>query len=103
MKKLDNLVKQTKSDSHSVSREAEPIEEESPLWEVEEDETPMTSEEGESPVNVLTEDGSGGYEGSATDMTDLIFVPVESDTGSGDSWTEEGMELNRGNFLEKMS
>lgn len=102
MKKLDSLVKRTKSDSHSVSRDAEPIEEESPLWEVEEEETPISEKE-ESPVNFLTEDGSGGYEGSATDMTDLIFVPVESDTGSGDSWTEEGMELNRGNFLEKMS
>lgn len=54
----------------------------------------MTSEEGESPGIVLSEDGSGIYEGPAVDTADRAFMPAE--TGSGDSWTEDYMELNKG-------
>lgn len=101
------------SNLDSLSREAEPVEDESPLrenaeeeeeeeveeevdeegwgemeqeedWENEGDEeTPITSEEGESPPH-LSEEGSGGYEGSAD-----AFVTL-GDIGSGESWTEEG-------------
>lgn len=86
-----------------MSREAEPVEDESPLREEEEDETQMISEEGESPDIVLSEDGSGSYEGSVADIADRAFVPFESDTGSGESWTEEYMESDKGKFLGKMS
>ncbi|XP_035992283.1 serglycin [Fundulus heteroclitus] len=73
--------------------EAEPVEGESPSREEEEEEevveeeTPMRSEDGESPLFV--EEGSG-YEGSATDYMSFADEPTgaESETGSGDSWTE---------------
>ncbi|TWW67262.1 hypothetical protein D4764_02G0003030 [Takifugu flavidus] len=62
-------------------------EEEEDDWENEEnEETPITSEEGESPPH-LSEEGSGGYEGSAD-----AFVTL-GDIGSGESWTEEGMDV----------
>ncbi|KAF3832526.1 hypothetical protein F7725_026191 [Dissostichus mawsoni] len=81
--------------------EAEPEEGESPPSEEdvelemeEEEDEPMTSEEGESPV--LIDDGSGSFEGSATEdmlMADLPFGAAESDTGSGESWAEKGEDL----------
>lgn len=82
------------SDSHSVSREAEPVEDENLQGEEEEEEqmdeeyTEMISEEGESPVTFSYEEGSGGYEGSAFDvlMADRSAT-AESETGSGESWT----------------
>ncbi|KAK5873842.1 hypothetical protein PBY51_018845 [Eleginops maclovinus] len=82
--------------------EAEPEEDESPPSEedveivTEENvEGSMTSEEGESPVWI--EDGSGAFEGSATeDMLMADLVAVESDTGSGESWAEKGEDLNKG-------
>lgn len=96
----DVVGKPVQRDSPSVSREAQPVEDESTLWEEveeeeqeeedEEDEMLIQSEEGESPEEV-SEDGSGGYEGSAG----WGFVPFEGDKGSGESWTEEG------NYLEK--
>lgn len=94
------------TDSHCVSREAEPVESEIPLREEEEEEdvleeeTPMLSEEGESPMFYMPEEGSGGYEGSAADiipMADQAFEAAESETGSGQSWTEKDMKL--GNCL----
>ncbi|KAM4743626.1 serglycin [Anableps anableps] len=71
--------------------DAEPVEDESPSWEhkkeeVVEKETPMRSEDGESPWLYPAEEGSG-YEGSATDY--LPFATgAESETGSGESWTD---------------
>ncbi len=89
------------SDSHSVSREAEPVEDESPLGEEEEEEEmeegEVMSDKEESPMG---EDGSG-YEGSAVEdtfMADRAFWTAESETGSGESWQEEP---NKGNFLGK--
>ncbi|XP_041792114.1 serglycin [Chelmon rostratus] len=82
--------------------EAEPVESEIPLREEEEEEdvleeeTPMLSEEGESPMFYMPEEGSGGYEGSAADiipMADQAFEAAESETGSGQSWTEKDMKL----------
>ncbi|KAM9366933.1 serglycin [Symphorus nematophorus] len=78
--------------------EAEPVEDESPLREEEEeeqvveDESPMMNQEGESPV--LYEEGSGAagyYEGSASEAMymDQAFVPTGSETGSGESVTEK--------------
>lgn len=107
VKKLDILVNQTamtfQNLTHSVSRDAEPVEDESPLREEEEDKTQTISKEGESTDIVLSEDGSGSYEGPAADIADRAFVPLESDTGSGESWTEEYMEWDKGKFLGKMS
>lgn len=75
-----------------------PLREEEEEEEMEEEETPMMIEDGESPMG---EDGSG-YEGSAAEdtfmdkfMQDRAFELAESETGSGESWTEE---LNKGNF-----
>lgn len=76
-------------------RDAEPVEDESPPGEdpkeeVEEDEeTPMRSDDGESPWFVPVEEGSGS-EGSATDYLSFADEPraAESETGSGESWTD---------------
>ncbi|XP_070818910.1 serglycin [Chaetodon trifascialis] len=81
--------------------EAEPAEGESPLREegeeedVVEEETPMLGEEGESPMYFMPEEGSGGYEGSADYVmqADRAFETAESETGSGESWTEKDMKL----------
>ncbi|XP_070759577.1 serglycin [Enoplosus armatus] len=86
--------------------EAEPVEEESPLTEeeeeeeIEEEETPMMSEEGESPVADLPEDGSGVYEGSAAEGT--FMADWASEAGSGESWTEKDMEINKGGDTRAM-
>ncbi|KAA8595526.1 hypothetical protein FQN60_010817 [Etheostoma spectabile] len=79
---------------------AEPEEGESPP---KGDEVELKMEEGETPwmseqedVSVQTEDGSGSFEGSAAEstfMADWAFVPAESETGSGESRTEEDDEL----------
>lgn len=85
--------------SISVSREAEPVVEgESAPWE---EGTPMKSEEAESPVQ--TEEGSGGYEGSAAEgsfMADWAFAPAATETGSGESWTGEDKGEDKGTFWE---
>ncbi|XP_044051913.1 serglycin [Siniperca chuatsi] len=77
--------------------EAEPVEDESPLREEEEEEEmkeeeTQMSEEGESPVVYLQEEGSGD-EGSAGEdkfMADRAFMTAESEPGSGESWTGLG-------------
>lgn len=82
--------------------ESPPSEEDVELEMEEEEDEPMTSEEGESPVWI--DDGSGSFEGSATEdmlMADLPFGAAESDTGSGESWAEKGEDLYKGNILEK--
>ncbi|TDH17176.1 hypothetical protein EPR50_G00005730 [Perca flavescens] len=80
--------------------DAEPDEGESPPREdgvelrMEEEETPSMSEQRD--VSVQTEDGSGGFEGSAAEstfMADWAFVPAERDAGSGESRTEEDGKL----------
>lgn len=74
--------------------ESPPSEEDVELEMEEEEDEPMTSEEGESPVWI--DDGSGSFEGSATEdmlMADLPFGAAESDTGSGESWAEKGEDL----------
>ncbi|XP_045889636.1 serglycin [Micropterus dolomieu] len=88
--------------------EAEPVEDESPeededkmdeYEEMEEEETPMMSEKGESPVVEQQEEGSGVYEGSATEgefVADQASITGASETGSGESWTEKDSELNKG-------
>lgn len=82
--------------------EAEPEEAESPPKDEEvelemyEDEKPMKSEEGESPVET---DGSGGYEGSAdTMMADWAL----GETGSGESWAEKDEELYKDGDMRGM-
>lgn len=105
---LESLVKQKATISqyltHSVSREAEPVEDESPEIEEEEEKEdimPMTGEEGETPVVFLNEEGSGGYEGSASEgpfTEDRVFAPAESETGSGESWAEKDTDLFKGNL-----
>lgn len=89
----------SKSDAHSVSREVESVEGESPSREEEDYESSMISEEGESPVTALSENGSGSYEGSAEWMSTF----AENDVGSGEAATEEGTKSNRGDFLGNMS
>lgn len=109
---MDNLLKP----GISLSREAEPVENESPLkeeeedeeaeeeeteeedeerwgedteeeeWENEEDEKMPFISEEGESAVNLSEGGSGGYEGSAD--ASVRF----GDIGSGDSWTEEGKE-----------
>lgn len=77
---------------HFVSREAEPVEDESPpseeeddyQVEMEEEETPMESEDGESPS--VTEESLGSFEGSS-EGADLATA-AEIDIGSGDFATE---------------
>uniref|UniRef100_A0A3B4VH32 Uncharacterized protein n=1 Tax=Seriola dumerili TaxID=41447 RepID=A0A3B4VH32_SERDU len=64
---------------------------------MEEEETPMISEQGESPGDFLPEEGSGGYEGSAFGgviMAHPAFGTAESETGSG----EKDMDPQTGNF-----
>lgn len=77
------------------------MEEESPEGEEEEEEEPMMGQEGE-----LSEYdyGSGQYEGSGAEgwpMADMGFAGLESETGSGESWTEEDTKLNKGDYLGK--
>nr|XP_046240569.1 serglycin [Scatophagus argus] len=74
--------------------EAEPVEEG-------EEEALRPNEEGESPETVQSEDGSGSYEGSAAYLVaDQAF---ESETGSGESWTEKDADLNQGGETMAMS
>lgn len=73
--------------------DAEPIEGESPSRdekeEVVEEETPMRSEDGESPWLFPVDEGSA-FEGSATDYFPFADQPTgaESEPGSGESWTD---------------
>lgn len=57
--------------------------------EPEEEDEPIRSEDGESPMFFPGEEGSG-YEGSATDYFTIADEPKEAeiDTGSGESWTD---------------
>lgn len=83
------------SDSHSVSREAEPVEEKE-----EYEDTAIVSD---PPFFEFPEEGSG-FEGSAdedTFMADPAFVSAESEPGSGETWTEKDMGLRKGNFWAK--
>ncbi|XP_039993143.1 serglycin [Xiphias gladius] len=88
--------------------EAEPVEDESPEIEEEEEKEdimPMTGEEGETPVVFLNEEGSGGYEGSASEgpfTEDRVFAPAESETGSGESWAEKDTDLFKGGDMKGM-
>lgn len=78
-----------------------PVEDEGPQREEDEvdqmvEEMSMIGEEGESPV---PEEGSGVYEGSASEgpfIADRAFVTAESETGSGESWKVNDMERNQG-------
>ncbi|XP_040898848.1 serglycin [Toxotes jaculatrix] len=75
--------------------EAKPVEDESPQREEEEEdemEEEMLSEGGESPMSVQAEEGSGGYEGSAYYGLYVADRPYESETGSGESWTNKDMD-----------
>ncbi|XP_073320954.1 serglycin [Pagrus major] len=82
--------------------EAEPVEDERPQREegdVPEEEEPMMGQEGESPEYDY---GSGQYEGSGAEgwpMADVGFAAAESETGSGESWTEED---KGGNMMRRM-
>ncbi|XP_070692366.1 serglycin [Pempheris klunzingeri] len=84
--------------------EAEPVEGESPSWKEgkeEVKETPMMSEEGESPMNF--EGGSGGFEGSADGtFVDWAFLSAKSETGSGESWRDKDTELYKGGDMDAM-
>nr|UQE85684.1 serglycin [Thamnaconus modestus] len=64
-------------------------EENTMLEEEEEDKMPLLVEEGESPMSFLPDEGSGSEEGSGGGITDQLFMPFESDAGSGESMTEE--------------
>lgn len=64
-------------------------EENTMLEEEEEDTMPLLGEEGESPMSFLSDEGSGSEEGSGGGITDQLFMPFESDAGSGESMTEE--------------
>ncbi|XP_037309926.2 serglycin isoform X2 [Pungitius pungitius] len=70
--------------------EAEPEEDENPLWEgevdfvMDEDVKPNGSEDGELPVKAG--EGSGGFEGSADG---LVEDWATGETGSGESWAEK--------------
>ncbi|XP_072236491.1 serglycin [Leuresthes tenuis] len=80
--------------------EVESVEDESPLIdegdevyeqeEMEEEETPIKSEDGESPGMFLSDEGSGSYEGSAVDGPYYAdwASPAESETGSGEHLEE---------------
>lgn len=92
--------------------EAEPVKEESPMWEEKEDdekkvnaeEEPMTKEEGESPADYLFEEGSGAYEGSATGaalIKDQAFEGPETEMGSGETW-EKGLDLGEDVILRQL-
>ncbi|XP_019954190.1 serglycin [Paralichthys olivaceus] len=82
--------------------ESEPVEDEHPPQEEEEDDIPVNSEEGESPQ---PEEGSGGYEGSASEWPSFIAdrLPYESETGSGESWTKGDMDMYKGEDERLMS
>ena len=80
---------------HSVSRESVPVEDERPPREEVEEDLPAIS--GESPQ---PEEGSAGYEGSATEwpfIADRAFGTAESEAGSGESWTKSDMDRYKGN------
>lgn len=64
------------------------------LEEEEEDTMPLLGEEGESPTSLFSEGGSGSEEGSGLGITDQLFMPFESDAGSGESMTD--VEPNTG-------
>lgn len=81
--------------------EAEPVEDErQPTEESEEqEETSMLSEEGESPMVFLPEEGSGGYEGSAYEspyMADQATEAADGETGSGETWAKDDFKLYKG-------
>lgn len=77
----------------SDSREALPVDEK-------EEESQMISEENESPDYYWPEDGSGDYEGSAGPfLADLPVETSESESGSGEFWTEKNMELFKGTLF----
>lgn len=90
------------------SREAEPVEAESPLTEeekeepVEEDETQMISQEGESPVTFPGEEGSGSYEGSGAESPYMADIRTAREAGSGESWPETESELFKGSYREQV-
>lgn len=85
------ITQNSNFNSISASRKAKPVEDESPLSEdideigkgMEEEETPIRSEDGESPDMFLGDEGSGESEGSAPWIT-----AAESEMGSGDYWTD---------------
>uniref|UniRef100_A0A1A8H8D6 Serglycin n=1 Tax=Nothobranchius korthausae TaxID=1143690 RepID=A0A1A8H8D6_9TELE len=89
----------------SVGRtlDATPVEDESPLREEEEnkEETLFGSDDKESPDVFLGDEGSGDYEGSASQG--LYFadrtLAAEVDTGSGESWTGSFPDENLNNFF----
>ncbi|XP_074469228.1 serglycin [Sebastes fasciatus] len=75
-----------------------PWEEDDIELETEEEGKPMKSEEGESPV--VTEEGSGSYEGSAaTYMADWTL----GETGSGESWAEKDEKPYKGVVMRDSS
>ncbi|XP_034536607.1 serglycin [Notolabrus celidotus] len=83
--------------------EAEPVEDEKPDREGEEedeveleveDETPMLGEEGESPAVYFYEEASGAYEGSAYEGSFMADKAIES--GSGASSTDKYFGLQKG-------
>ncbi|XP_053275359.1 serglycin [Pleuronectes platessa] len=80
--------------------EAVPVEDERPPREEGEGELPVIS--GESPQ---PEEGSAGYEGSASEwpfVADRAFASAESETGSGESWTKSDMDLYKGGDKRSM-
>ncbi|XP_036950949.1 serglycin [Acanthopagrus latus] len=83
--------------------EAEPVEEELPEGEEGEEEEPMMGQEGELPEYDY---GSGQYEGSGAEgwpMADMGITAAESETGSGETWTEENVKLNKdGNMMRRL-
>ncbi|XP_028258428.1 serglycin isoform X2 [Parambassis ranga] len=68
--------------------EAEPVEDESPLMEeeeeepMEEDETQMISQEGEPPMAFPGEEGSGSYEGSGAESPYMADMRTAREAGS---------------------
>ncbi|CAK6964047.1 serglycin [Scomber scombrus] len=90
--------------------EAEPVEDESPVEdededlfggedendevEEEEDESQTTSEDRESPL--LPEEGSGLYEGSGSEGSFIGDQAFVAEMGSGESWTETDTEPFKG-------
>ncbi|XP_028258427.1 serglycin isoform X1 [Parambassis ranga] len=81
--------------------EAEPVEDESPLMEeeeeepMEEDETQMISQEGEPPMAFPGEEGSGSYEGSGAESPYMADMRTAREAGSGESWPETDSELTK--------
>lgn len=86
--------------------EAEPVEGESPMMgidekeEVEDYDTPIKSEDGESPDFNPQDEGSGYFEGSA--MADAASEVPEGETGSGMSSTERDGETLKGENMSGM-